>query len=257
MREKVYVAIFIIIFIVSGFAIGRSDESKPIGGTYAGTDNIVSQKPAAPAAKSTQDILGTVGFKGPITALPKWSRVLTEMKKFNYSLSRHLSSGSEGEAKRWLNFAQSISNLSRKDKIEKVNDYFNKWQYRTDQDAYGQPDYWATPLEFVKYSGDCEDYSIAKYFALREVGFSPDDLRIVIVRDTIRGIAHAILLVFDGNTIWLLNNPPSYPLLTQERYGHYVPQYSINEEYRWSHVPIQKKNVPQEIGVKANPILKK
>jgi len=257
-REKAYVIILIIFLVMSGFAIVRSDESKPDNAkeTSGRSDEVVLQKADKPAAKNTQEILSTVGFRGPITAIPKWSRVLDEMKKSDYSLSRHLATGAGGESKRWLNFASSISSLSRKDKIDKVNKYFNKWQYRTDMDAYGMPDYWATPLEFVINSGDCEDYSIIKYFALRELGFSPDDLRIVIVRDTIRGIAHAIIVVFDENTVWLLDNQTDL-LLTQERYSHYLAQYSINENFRWSHVPIQKKNTSQGISPIANPILKK
>jgi len=266
-REKVYVFIFIIFFTVFGLAVVRSDEFKPDNAeeTHAQAGAVVSSQAAGNTeAKSTQEILNTVGFRGPITALPKWSRVLDEMKKSDYSLSRHLTTssapyalkGAAGEAKRWLDFAQSINSLSKKDKIDRVNKYFNKWQYRTDMDAYGQSDYWATPVEFAINSGDCEDYSIIKYFALRELGFSPDDLRIVVVRDQIRGIAHAIFVVFDGNTVWVLDNQTDL-LLPQERYSHYVAQYSINEKYRWSHVPIQKKNVSQGINPIGNPVLRK
>ena len=259
MLEKLYVFILIIVFVVFGFAIVRSDESKSDNVEEASsvTDKPVPQK-ANTTAKSTQDMfLGTVGFRGPIKALPKWSRVLNEMAKSDYSLSRHLANGAGGESKRWLNFAQSIKGLSRKEKIDKVNTYFNKWQYRTDQDVYRVPDYWAIPSEFVRNSGDCEDYSIIKYFALRELGFSQDDVRIVVVRDQIRGIAHAILVVFDGGTVWLLDNQTDL-LLTQERYSHYLPQYSINEKYRWSHVPVQKKKVaPQGPASGTNPVLRK
>ncbi len=47
---------------------------------------------------------------------------------------------------------------------------------------YGFPDIWASPLmTFGSGAGDCKDYAIAKYVALRETGLAPDDLRLVIV----------------------------------------------------------------------------
>ena len=40
-------------------------------------------------------------------------------------------------------------------------------------------DYWATPIEFMGTgAGDCEDYAIAKYFSLINLGIPEDKLRI-------------------------------------------------------------------------------
>ena len=40
-------------------------------------------------------------------------------------------------------------------------------------------DYWATPVESLrKGEADCEDYAIAKYFTLRQLGVADDKLRI-------------------------------------------------------------------------------
>jgi predicted transglutaminase-like cysteine proteinase len=54
-----------------------------------------------------------------------------------------------------------------------TNRFLNDWRYKPDDQNYGQRDYWATPLEFLRRSGDCEDYAIAKYVTLRELGFAP------------------------------------------------------------------------------------
>src|SRR5205814_10138878 len=52
-------------------------------------------------------------------------------------------------------------------------------------------------------TGDCEDYAFAKFAALRLAGISADDLRIVIMRDTIRGEDHAVAAArLDG--YWLM-----------------------------------------------------
>ena len=63
----------------------------------------------------------------------------------------------------------------------------------SDLAQYGEIDVWSSPLvTFARGAGDCEDYAIAKFVALRLAGVSPDDLRIVIMRDTIHGEDHAV-----------------------------------------------------------------
>jgi predicted transglutaminase-like cysteine proteinase len=65
----------------------------------------------------------------------------------------------------------------------------------SDMAQYGQIDVWSSPLvTFTTGAGDCEDYAIAKFVALRLAGMSPDDLRIVVMRDTISGEGHAVAM---------------------------------------------------------------
>ena len=60
---------------------------------------------------------------------------------------------------------------------------------------HGQADVWSSPLAtFATGAGDCEDYAIAKFVALRLADVSADDLRIVVLRDTIRGEGHAVAM---------------------------------------------------------------
>jgi len=72
---------------------------------------------------------------------------------------------------------------------------------------YGETDVWASPLAtFGRGAGDCEDYAIAKFMALRQAGIADDDLRIVIMRDTIRGEDHAVAAArLDGHWLMLDN----------------------------------------------------
>ena len=54
--------------------------------------------------------------------------------------------------------------------------------------------------------GDCEDYAIAKFVALRRAGLAPEDLRIVVLRDTIHGEDHAVAAArLDGHWLTLDN----------------------------------------------------
>src|SRR5665213_1765542 len=77
----------------------------------------------------------------------------------------------------------------------------------SDMAQWGEADVWSSPLvTFATGAGDCEDYAIAKFVALRLAGVSADDLRIVIVRDAIRGEDHAVAAArLDGHWLTLDN----------------------------------------------------
>jgi predicted transglutaminase-like cysteine proteinase len=63
----------------------------------------------------------------------------------------------------------------------------------SDLAQWGVPDRWSTPLATLTTGhGDCEDYAIAKYVALKEAGVAENDLRLVIVRDLAAGQDHAV-----------------------------------------------------------------
>jgi predicted transglutaminase-like cysteine proteinase len=97
-------------------------------------------------------------------------------------------------------------------------------------------DYWASPSEFIPSSGDCEDYSIFKYVTLKQMGFDPRNMRIVVVRDIVRNEAHAVLSVALNNTYYIMDSlfddVQEHSLLYQ-----YRPYYSVNEYARWAHIP--------------------
>jgi len=77
----------------------------------------------------------------------------------------------------------------------------------SDQAQYGHADVWSSPLvTFAHGAGDCEDYAIAKFVALGLAGISPDDLRIVVVHDTVSGEDHAVASArLDGHWLTLDN----------------------------------------------------
>ena len=134
--------------------------------------------------------------------------------------------------------------------LDVVNRFWNGWPYRADAEVWGQEDYWAAPAEFLSRSGDCEDYCIAKYFTLRELGVPADAMRIVIVRETIRGRAHAVLAVYDGPQVHILDNLRDQ-VRPMRRVRNYQPHFSVNENGRWMHVkakPAAKAGTLMEKG---------
>jgi predicted transglutaminase-like cysteine proteinase len=63
-----------------------------------------------------------------------------------------------------------------------------------------------------------------------------DRLRLVVLKDTLRDVAHAVLAVRDDEgQSWILDNVTN-AVLRHDRLGHYIPYYSVNEEARWAHV---------------------
>ncbi len=82
-------------------------------------------------------------------------------------------------------------------KLNVVNRWTNYIKYSSDKKVYGVSDYWATLYEFVgKGMGDCEDYTIAKYYILKELGVDPKRMKFAyVIYKNRRGkkISHMVL----------------------------------------------------------------
>jgi predicted transglutaminase-like cysteine proteinase len=99
----------------------------------------------------------------------------------------------------------------------------------SDLAQYGQIDVWSSPLvTLTTGAGDCEDYAIAKFVALRQAGVSPDDLRIVVMRDTIRGEDHAVAAArLDGH--WLTLDNRRMAMVEDANVRNYQPIFVIDQ----------------------------
>lgn len=92
------------------------------------------------------------------------------------------------------------------EKLKAVNEFYNGVRYMSDKKLYRKKDYWATPWEFLgKDKGDCEDYVISKYFALRYLGIKAKKLFFTYVRSTKFKAPHMVLTYF--------KTPKSEPLI--------------------------------------------
>ncbi|MGC1778733.1 MAG: transglutaminase-like cysteine peptidase [Xanthobacteraceae bacterium] len=77
----------------------------------------------------------------------------------------------------------------------------------SDMAQWGVEDRWSNPLEtFTTGRGDCEDYAIAKYVALTAAGVAPEDVKLVIVRNTALNQDHAVTAVRDDDRWIILDN---------------------------------------------------
>ena len=130
------------------------------------------------------------------------------------------------------------------EKLEKINLFVNDKIRRFDDDIniWGQSDYWATPLESLgREAGDCEDYSIAKYVFLRELGIPNEKLRLTYVRAKIGGPnsrisqAHMILSYYPTpNAEPLILDNLIISIRPASRRSDLVPIFSFNSEGLWT-----------------------
>lgn len=187
------------------------------------------QKANAETKANISRIFGKMEIRSPIKSVPQWVRIMkkNDAKAF-FTDNKKIQNTTWGALKKkWIN-------LPIKKKLRAVNLFWNKWPYRQDIDVYKVLDYWAIPREFYANSGDCEDYAIIKYYTLVELGIPRKNMRIAIVKETIRNIAHAVLVVYTDGDAYVLDNL-SNQILSHKVYTHYDLRYSINEFNKWSH----------------------
>lgn len=135
----------------------------------------------------------------------------------------------------WQRLLNAPKDISDEKKLQLVNRFFNQTKFVSDIEHWGQEDYWATPVELLATGGgDCEDYSIAKYFALRELGVPDSQLRITYVKALRLNQAHMVLAYYktpDAEPLILDNLIPQIKPGSQRT--DLYPIYSFNGDGLW------------------------
>lgn len=108
----------------------------------------------------------------------------------------------KGRIEAWAELIRASEQLPEREKLTVVNRFFNRQlRFADDVAVWRLNDYWATPVEaLVKGAGDCEDYSIAKYFTLRRLGVPSERLRITYVKALRQNQAHMVLTYYASPT---------------------------------------------------------
>ncbi|MFS1907528.1 transglutaminase-like cysteine peptidase [Vibrio lentus] len=135
----------------------------------------------------------------------------------------------------WRSNIAAYGGLSEREKLESVNQFFNQMYFVDDSILWGKNDYWATPLEFLgSNAGDCEDFTIAKYFSLLELGVPDKKLRLVYVKALELNQFHMVLAYY--------SKPSAEPLILDNlnpeikrgsKRGDLRPIYSFNGKNLW------------------------
>src|SRR6201993_2910122 len=99
----------------------------------------------------------------------------------------------------------------------------------TDEAQWGVKDHWSSPLETLQtHRGDCEDYAIVKYVALREAGMSDRDVKIAIVRNAFPDEYHAVAAA-RVNGEWLILDNRWLTLVRDTDMRRAIPQFVLDE----------------------------
>ena len=152
----------------------------------------------------------------------------------------HYGAAAAERVQRWQVLSRSEAQAAELDKLRSVNSFFNEVPNVSDLQHWRKLDYWATPLELLASNGgDCEDFAIAKYFTLRELGVPDERLKIAYVKARLanggQSIAHMVLTYYP--------TPEAEPLVLDNLVGvikparerpDLTPLYSFNARGLWA-----------------------
>lgn len=194
---------------------------------------------AETADELPKKLFGMVEFPVPSgESLVKWDEIMSKVESEEHlyvSCDADPAQCQNEGLKEWRAFIAANKGKAIDELIVEVNEYANQWPYRKDSEVWGKKDYWSAPMEFMANSGDCEDYSIFKYVTLKALGLPKERMRLVIVQDVVRNIAHAVLAVYTNDDILILDSLFQTPL-PHKKVLQYKPFYSVNEDQSWMHL---------------------
>jgi len=135
----------------------------------------------------------------------------------------------------WQQLLNTSHTLPIDEMLYQVNNFFNELEFVDDIDHWGKDDYWATPVEFLATKGgDCEDFVIAKYFSLKELGVPAEKLRLMYVTATRLRQAHMVLAYYEEpNSVPLVLDNINRRILPASRRRDLLPVYSFNGDGLW------------------------
>jgi predicted transglutaminase-like cysteine proteinase len=175
---------------------------------------------------------GLFTFRAPDGMLwRQWRGLEADMTKERAVLDqcRASAEGCPAQAAQFLRLINAVKSKSGRARIDEANRAVNAAiRYVSDMAQFGEADRWSAPLAtFATGKGDCEDYAIAKYVALREAGFPADEMRLVLVLDRAVHQDHAVLAAhLDGH--WLILDNRRSELMEDSDASSLTPLYAID-----------------------------
>ena len=159
---------------------------------------------------------------------------LNETKIIN-ALYDHYGERAAKRGRAWFDVLSLSYDLKESEKLKKINNFFNLFHFVDDIKLWNEENYWATPVEFIGANGgDCEDFAIAKYLSLLELGVPEEKMRIAMVKAIKLNQYHMVVTYYE--------TPDSMPLIldnldgtikpASQRYD-LLPVYSFNGKQLW------------------------
>ena len=200
-------------------ALGASDAASPATAKQHAPGN----EPFGLFAFRAPEGLLWVKWRGTQESLDAEAKILTRCR-----------TGADGctpAARQFLAIVDEARKREGRARIEVVNRSINATiRYQSDMAQHGVVDVWSAPLaSLASGHGDCEDYAIAKYAALRDAGVAAGDLRLLLVRDRAARQDHAVLAVrSDGR--WLILDNRHLMVSEAAELPQFVPLFALGHE---------------------------
>jgi predicted transglutaminase-like cysteine proteinase len=211
----------------------------------AAAAGVVQPGAAIVSASSTEEFPGAVPVSVPrLAANPKWRRVIEEnpQRLRDAGCANSAAPCADPHWARWNDLVRMVSTLNGEARLQAVNEGVNTLlSYASDEEVYGVGDHWATLQEsLARGRGDCEDIAIAKMWLLNAAGVNLSSMRLVVLKDTLRNVDHAVLSVVEDGHQYVLDNTARNVGRADWMRG-YRPIYALSSEESW----IYGTRVPQ------------
>jgi predicted transglutaminase-like cysteine proteinase len=207
--------------------------SVPFGASELARGGIT---PPDVAQSTIEEFPGAVPVSVPrLAANPRWRRVIEEHPEARPSAE---CTSDEGCASslwiRWNDLVRRVSALEGEERLQAVNEGINALiVYASDDEVYGVGDHWATLEESMSRGlGDCEDIAIAKMWLLNAAGVDLSSMRLVVLKDTLRNLDHAVLSVVENGHQYVLDNA-AWKVGRADWMRGYRPIYALSSEQSW------------------------
>jgi len=200
--------------------------------------NTATDAPPPPPKEAAPPVgkepFGLFTFRAPEGLLwQKWRGVEADMVKEQAVLDqcRASADGCPSYAAQFLRLINAVKSKTGRARLEEANRAVNAAvRYVSDLIQHGEIDRWSTPLAtFATTKGDCEDYAIAKYVALREAGFPEGELRLVLVHDRAVRQDHAVLAAHLDDHWLILDNRRS-DVVEDSNASNLAPLFAIDRD---------------------------
>jgi len=169
-------------------------------------------------------------FGLPAKSVPKLNN-----QKIVAALSDNYGQRAALRGRAWLKIMANAGAGSDTEKLAQVNGFFNQLRFIDDSKLWGVENYWATPIEFIGVNGgDCEDFAIAKYFSLLELGIADEKMRITMVKSLTLDQYHMVVAYYStpGAVPLILDNI-DVEIKPADQRNDLLPVYSFNGKQLW------------------------
>ena len=198
-------------------------------------DSLQTSKAVVQAPEPLEEFPGAVAVVVPRIAMSaKWQRIVDENLRGAQCAGASQAPCVASSWSRWHELVQKVSALAGEERLQAVNKGINALlTYASDEETYGVGDHWATLQESMSRGrGDCEDIAIAKMWLLNAAGVDLSAMRLVVLKDTLRNLDHAVLSVVENGHQYVLDNT-AWKVGRADWMRGYRPIYALSSQQSW------------------------